>query len=124
MKTKYFNHGEFEFKAYFKPVGHGWEVGLMYRGEPVFVGNFVHRPETTKWWAMMNKEVKTFAKHYHSSPQTPPRWYCNFLSNHVYKCYYGYLDRVFSTHTRHYATAWTKDVKKYKRFYKPTSRAA
>lgn len=123
-KTKYFYHGDFEFKAYCKPVGYGWEVGVLCKGRPVFVGNFVHRPEATKWWNQMNKEIRSFTKHYQSTPATPARWFCNFLGHHIYNCYYAWLGKVFTTHTRHYKSAFSKDVKKYKRYSRSSAHAA
>ena len=120
-KIKNFEHGDFTFKAYWKPVGQGWEVGVTYKGESIFVGNFVHKAEATKWWATLTKEMTTFPQHYELSGEAPFRWYSKFLSNHLYKVYYNYLDKVFVAHTRHYHGAFAKDVQKYKRFYKPTA---
>ena len=116
-KTKHF-HGDFECKAYCKPVGHGYEVGIIMKGRPCFVGNFVHKTEAMKWWGKMTKEIKHFSTHYDFSPSTPHAWYGQFLGHHVYTCYYKYLGTVMPSNTRYYQSALKNDVKKYKRSYK------
>jgi hypothetical protein len=55
----------------------------------------------------------------------PFNWYCNFLSNHLYKCYYTWLDKMFMKYEVNFKKAYSKDYKKYMKMKKhsdPTDR--
>lgn len=118
MKTKYYSNGQYKFRAYMKPVGEGYEVGFYSGKTPVFVGNFIHSKEATQWYAIMNRQIRQFSKRYTVGPKFPVNWYMHFAKNHLYKCYYGYLDRLFARYNREYDTAYKRDVRRYNRMKK------
>jgi hypothetical protein len=62
MKTKIYKLGSKSYKAYFKPVGKGFEVGFVQGSKPVFVGNFIKNSEAMAWYQIMNREVSRFSK--------------------------------------------------------------
>jgi hypothetical protein len=117
-KTKIYKYGPHQMKTYFKPAGHGWEVGMICEGKTYFMGNFVNKPEANRWWGMLNREMGTFAKKYWVSPDASFTWYCTFLSKHLYTCYYTFLDKLFAKYNKTYKMAWTKEVRKYNRIKK------
>lgn len=117
-KTKTYKYGPHTFKSYFKPVGNGWEVGFTHGNRTYWVGNFVHKAEATKWWGMFNKEIMTFSKRFNFTQQMPFSWYCNFLSNHMYTCYYTWLDKMFNKHETTFKKAYSKDFKRYMKMKK------
>lgn len=122
---KTYTYGDFSFKTTCKPVGNGWEVSLYCFGKPYFVGNFVHKTEARVWWSKFNREIQSFAKKYWVPETTSHQWYCHFLTNHLYKTYYSFLDKVFTTHTKNYKKACFRDVKKYnqmKKYFDPTAK--
>lgn len=118
MTTKSYKCGTYSCKAYKKQVGKGWEVGFTMAGHPVFHGNFIHAKEAAAWWTKMNMEVKKFTKKYHPGPKAPVSWYCKFMSNYIYKCYYSYLDTQFNKYHRGFKVAVKKDERKYSHFKK------
>ncbi len=113
-QKKYYKFGTYKCYSYTKPVGEGWEVGFYFGGHCAFVGNFIHHSEAREYWTMLNTEFKTFAKKYWAGPETSFAWYSKFFQSYIYKHYYGYLDRRFSTYKRNYNSA----VKKYELDYK------
>jgi hypothetical protein len=113
MKTKTYHYGKYTFKSYYKPVGHGWEVGFYHGQKPIFVGNFIHAYEARGWWGVMNREISKFGKKYTSGYEFPVTWFGHFLKSHLYKTYYWYLDKVFARHNRHYEREYAKDYHKY-----------
>ncbi|MBK9322356.1 MAG: hypothetical protein IPM97_05280 [Bdellovibrionaceae bacterium] len=117
-KTKTYKYGPHTFKSYMKPVGNGWEVGFTYQGRNYFTGNFIHKAEVAKWWGIFNKEIVSFSKKFNFSKDMPFNWYCNFLSNHMYTCYYSWLDTVFNKHEATFKKAYTKDFKKFMKMKK------
>jgi hypothetical protein len=117
MKT-YYRYGKYTCHAYSKQVGHGYEVGFYFGKHQVFVGNFIHRQEATKWWSMLNKEVKTFTRRYKVGPEASFAWYSKFFSRHLYKCYYAWLDQQFGKYQRNFDKACRQDVRKYQTFKK------
>ena len=114
MKTTHYRFGGTAFKATLSSAGHGWEVCVTWHKKNLFVGNFIHKAEAVKWWNLMNGEIRSFTKTYWIANKNATTWYANFISNHLYKCYYKFLDKVFVKHTRTYATAVSKNVKKYR----------
>lgn len=118
MLTKNYTYGNFTFKTFFKTVGQGWEVSLYCGNKPYFVGNFIHKKEAMMWWKMFNAEITSFATKYWCSDDTPQQWYCHFMSNHLYKSYYSYLDKVFNKYNKDFKKAYFKDVKKYNQMKK------
>ena len=124
-ETKSYQYGDFSFKTYCKPAGQGYEVSLYCFGKPYFVGNFIHKKEALMWYRVFNKEINFFAKKYWCSNETPQEWYCHFLSNHLYKTYYSFLDKLFAHYNKSFARAYDKDVKKYlklKKSWEPADR--
>lgn len=117
-KTKTYKYGPNTFKSYMKPVGSGWEVGMTHHNRNFFVGNFVHKTEAIKWWAMCNKEIVGFSKKFALPKDMPFAWYCNFMANHMYSCYYAWLDKVFSKHQITFKKTLSKDFKRYARLKK------
>ncbi len=113
MKTCYYKFGTHKCHAYWKTAGHGYEVAFYFGDKCVFMGNFVHRAEAAKWWTKMNKELKTFGKRYGVGPNASYTWYAKFCSNHLYKCYYGFLDTQFAKYQRTYTTAVKRDTRKH-----------
>ncbi len=116
MKT--YKYGDLTFKTHLKPVGQGFEVSFYCGPKPYFVGNFVHKKEAQMWWKIFNREITTFAKKYWCSDDTPHAWYCHFMSNHLYKTYYRFLDKLFTRHNVNFKKACFKDVKKYNKMKK------
>jgi hypothetical protein len=118
MTTKTYKYGKHTCKAYKKACGKGWEVGFMFAGHEVFVGNFIHAKEANAWWGMMNAEVQKWGKKYVAAPRASMTWTKKFLSNCIYKAYYSYLDREFSKYQRGFAQAVKKDERRYSRIKK------
>ncbi len=113
MKTKSFRFGRYTFKNYCKPVGQGYEVGTTWGKQTVFVGNFIHHKEANQWFGILNKEVVRFTRKYWNHSVAPSSFFCKFFSNHLYRTYYGFLDKIFVKHTRVYTKAVSRDAKKY-----------
>jgi hypothetical protein len=118
MKTKKYLYGKFYFTAYYKPVGHGYEVGMTYGKKTIFVGNFIHKEEATTWFAKMNLECKHFVNKYWINDNVSTTWYCSFFKNHLYKTYYSFLDKLFTEYKHSYNKAFKKDFKNYKNLKK------
>jgi hypothetical protein len=113
MKSTTYRFGGASFKAQFRTVGQGWEVCVNYGKKNVFVGNFIHKAEATKWWNTMNREMRAFTNTYWIANKSATNWYATFVSNHLYKCYYRFLDKLFVKYNRTYTTHFNKNVKKY-----------
>ena len=118
MKKKVYKYGPHTCKAYFKSAGKGYEVGFHFGKTPIFVGNFIHKSEATKWWSLMNKEIKTFTKRFGLTAKAPVTFYRKFLSNHLYKAYYGWLDKQFNKYERNYNKAVVSGKKQYTKLQK------
>ncbi len=118
MKTKHYSNGKYHFRTYNKTVGEGYEVGFYHGTTPIFVGNFLHTKEANQWFRIMNREIKYFSKKYPVGTKFPVSWYTHFAKNHLYKCYYGFLDRVFARYNREFTFALKRDEKKYHRMKK------
>ena len=118
MKQKTYTHGKDKFKAYFKEAGYGWEVGLKHGRKQIFVGNFIYKKEATAWYSHMNKEIDLFSKRYWVGPKFSKDWYGKFFSNHLYKSYYSFINKMVSSHHKVKHQALAKDVKKYKQLKK------
>jgi hypothetical protein len=116
MTNKVFKHGKYSCKAYKKTAGKGHEVGMTMQGQTLFVGNFIHAKEAAAWWKLMNAEMGKFMKRYGPAPHAPRALYTKFLSNTMYKAYYGYLDREFTKYNRGFAQAVKKDERKFSMF--------
>ncbi len=115
MKTKQYRSGKYTFRSYLKNVGEGFEVGFYFGHDPIFVGNFIHSKEANQWFGIMNRQIRQFSKKYTVGPKFPISWFTNFCKNHLYKCYYTYIDRLLARHNRTFETKFRKDVRKYNR---------
>lgn len=113
MKNCHYKFGTYKCHAYTKTAGHGYEVGFYFGSQCVFVGNFIHHKEATKWWGRMNKELKSFTKRYRVGGDASLTWYTKFFSHHLYKNYYSFLDQEFAKYHRDYDRACKQDAKKY-----------
>ena len=102
MTTTTYKYGKHTCKAYKKPVGKGWEVGFYFGATQIFVGNFIHQKEANAWWTKMNMEVRKFSKRYALPKTASPAFFTKFMTNHMYKAYYTFLDREFTKYTRTY----------------------
>jgi len=121
MKTKSYSYGDWSWKTYLKKVGSGWETGFLFDGKPIFVGNFIYPQEASRWYALMNREISSFAKTYKVGSNFPAAWFKSFFSNHLYRFYYAYLDKLFAKYNRSYQAAVSRDVRRYKQFAKKFS---
>ena len=122
MKTTNYRFGGTTFKAQFRTVGQGWEVCVTWGKKTVFVGNFIHKAEAMKWWNTMNSEIRSFTNTYWIANKNATSWYATFFSNHLYKCYYKFLDKLFVKYNKTYSTQVSKNVKKYNTLRKGWSR--
>jgi hypothetical protein len=113
MKSRVYKYGNYRCEAYLKTAGHGYEVGFCFGKETVFVGNFIHHKEATKWYTKMNTEVKTFNHRYTVGKEASTTWYAKFFSHHLYKAYYSFLDHEFAKYHKTFAKAIHADAKKY-----------
>ena len=118
MKTKTYRSKGVSGKTYLKPCGNGFEVGFMVNGNAVFVGNFIHTKEANLWWSLLNREIRQFSRKYSVGRTFPLSWYKHFISNHLYKTYYSFLDRIFTRYNRDFERAVSKDVRKYQQIKK------
>ena len=118
MKTKTYKHGKYTYKAYIKPAGNGFEVGFLFSGKPLFVGNFLYAKEANAWYTEMKKQVSHFTKKYWVTPQSPRSFYNKFITQHLYKHYYSFLDKYFAKYNRDYVREFNKHEKKYKQLKK------
>ncbi|MBI1861642.1 MAG: hypothetical protein HYR96_12060 [Deltaproteobacteria bacterium] len=118
MKTATFKSRKVTCRSYTKNVGHGFEVGLLCGSRPLFVGNFLHSSEASTWYRIMNREIKNFSKRYVISAKATPTWHLRFLSNHLYRCYYQFVDRLMARH----AKSFTREVSRNQRKYRTLNR--
>lgn len=133
MTTRTYKYGKHTCKAYKKSVGKGWEVGFSFGGKTIFTGNFIHAKEANTWWTKMNHECTKFLRRYTLPSNASTTFFCRFMGNYVYKCYYAWLDRQFVSYTRTFTQACKKDERKYSHmkkhfhghdFHRPTLRRA
>ncbi|MEZ4872721.1 MAG: hypothetical protein R2827_10900 [Bdellovibrionales bacterium] len=118
MKTKTYKHGKLTYKSYIKTAGKGYEVGFYEGTKCLFFGNFLHKKEATTWYSMMNREVTKFSKRYWVTPKTPKTFFNKFITNHLHKTYYAWLDKQFAQYNRSYASKWNQDERRYKQMRK------
>jgi len=113
-KTKNFRSGSLTARCYMKPAGNGHEVGFVFGGKTIFVGNFIHNAEASKWWATMNREVRTFANRHKVTTKFPKNNYGKFLGAYLYNCYYRFANAAVSKHTRFYGKVVNKNTRSFK----------
>lgn len=113
MKTKTMKYGHFRLKTYWKTAGEGFEVGFYCNNKKIFVGNFIYKFEATQWWNMMNKEIHSFTKKFAFAPKVSQTFYFKFFTNHMYKKYYLYLDKVFTRYNKTYKAAFQRDQTRF-----------
>lgn len=104
MTTTTYKYGKHTCKAYKKTVGQGWEVGFTFGTHTIFVGNFIHQKECNMWWSKMNMEVRKFSKRYALPKNASPQFFMKFMTSHLYKCYYSWLNTQFNKYTRTYTS--------------------
>lgn len=127
MKSRQFRQGKHTYRAYCKPVGKGYEVGLTFGGNPLFLGNFIHSKEANSWYTQMNKEITKFSTKFWITSKAPKSFYKKFLANHLYKTYYAWLGRQMPKYANQFTRAYNKDVRKYKQLkknWKPQEKVA
>lgn len=118
MKTKTFRFGQFTCKGYEKTVGNGYEVGIIFNGKHIFVGNFIHKSEATSWWKTMSKELNGFKNKYWVAQNVSKAWYGNFIGHYIYNCYYKFLDNKFDKYHTSYNKVLKVNFKQYKNLRK------
>jgi len=118
MTTTTYKYGKHTCKAYKKAIGKGWEVGFYFGSKQIFVGNFIHAKEANAWWTKMNAEVRTFSKRYALPTKASPAFFCKFMTNYIYACYYTFLDRQFAKYNKGYAHACKQYERKFTSFKK------
>jgi hypothetical protein len=114
MKTKVYRSNKLVCRAYLKPVGQGYETGFVFNGVPIFLGNFIHRAEATRWWSLMNRELRILSRKF-ALGQIPVAWCKHLIRDHLNKCYYGFIDRVVVRHQRQASRALLQDIRAFKR---------
>ena len=114
MKNTTYWFGDLKCNAYMKKYGQGYEVGFHFGKTQIFVGNFIHKSEATKWWSHMSKELKSFTTKFVATEDVSYTWYSKFFSNHLYSAYYTFLDKHFAKYNKSFAKAFTTDARKYK----------
>ena len=113
MKKNTYKYGTTRCQAYLKSAGHGYEVGFHFGKDRIFVGNFINKAEATKWYTQMNKHVKTFTTRYWAGKTVPKTWYKKFLSNHLFKAYYSFVNKEISKNDKKFTRTLKGDIKKY-----------
>lgn len=122
MKNAYYYFGDYKCTAYCREYGQGWEVGFFFGKTQIFVGNFIHKAEAMKWWTMMAKELKSFTTRYAVGEDFNWTWYSKFLSKHLYRAYYTFLDQQFAKYHKTFAKQFAAEERKYKTFSKKWGR--
>ena len=122
MKTKNFKHGKYSYRTYLKPAGKGYEVGFVFSGKPIFVGNFLYKKEANAWFTEMTKQITTFTKRYWVTPKASRSFYNKFMTQHLYKHYYKFLDKQFSKYETTYNREFKKQERKYNQLKKDWSK--
>ena len=122
MKNKTYKFGRTHLKCRFANVGHGYEVSVTFDKKTIFVGNFIHQSEAARWWGMMNREILSFTRTFFWNAKVSKTFYGSFFSNTLYKTYYSFLDKMFTSHNKNYARAVSRDMKKYRTMKKSWSR--
>lgn len=115
MKTKVYKIGKTTCKAYLKPVGIGYEVGLVQGKKPLFLGNFIHSAEANKWYSLMNIEIKKFVTKYKVAKAFPVAWFNKFLSHHLYNRYYNLVGTLVNKNVRPHKSGFGVTLRKYKK---------
>ena len=118
MKTKTFRYGNISCRTYLKSVGHGWETAFVFDGRTVFLGNFVNSSEASRWYGIMNREIARFGKKYTVGVKFPVSWFKNFISNHLHRFYYAFLDKIFAKKLHHFDSVSVRDIRNYRRMKK------
>lgn len=118
MKTKVYRNKNLVCRTYLKSVGNGWECGFIFGGTPIFVGNFIHRPEAVRWFALMNREIRLISKKYAVGKDLPITWCRHLIKNHLYKTYYVFLDRLFVRHRSIANRAVVRDLRQFRQLRK------
>ena len=115
MKTKVYRNKNLVCRTYLKPVGNGWEAGFTFGGTPIFVGNFIHKPEAIRWFALMNREIRVISKRFAVGRELPLTWCKHLIRNHLYKTYYQFVDRLLVRHVGESHRALVRDLRQFKK---------
>lgn len=113
-KTKNYRSGKLAARSYMKNVGNGHEVGFVYAGKTIFVGNFIHATEANKWWATMNREIRAFANRHKVTTTFPKNNYGKFLGAYLNNCYYRFANTMVTKHARVYGRAVNKNTRSFR----------
>lgn len=122
MKTKVYRNKSLVCRTYLKPVGNGWEAGFVFGGTPVFVGNFIHKPEAVRWFALMNREIRLLSKRFAVGRTLPLAWCKHLFRNHLYKTYYQFVDRLLVRHVGESNRALVRDIRQFKKIRRVDAR--
>lgn len=114
MKTTTFKNRTITCRSYTKTIGHGFEVGLLCGSRPLFAGNFLHNSEANAWYRIMNREIRNFSRKYLISTKATPTWHLKFLSTHLYRCYYQFVDRVLARHAKTFTREFSRNQRRYR----------
>jgi len=116
MRTKSFRNGaSLRCRSYIKNVGKGYEVGFIFGGKPIFLGNFIKSNEANTFYGQLNKDIRTFSKKFRVGKNCPKTWYGKFLGNHLHRRYYSFINRVVPTNNRTAQRGFNKSLREYKR---------
>ncbi len=118
MTVKRFKAPKVACRSYVKSAGQGWEVGFVFNGKNIFVGNFIYRNEATRWYALMNRTIRSFSYKNKVTPNFPKTQYAQFLAGHLYRTYYAFLDKLFAGYSKN----WNRTVARNARKFKSTTR--
>lgn len=115
--TKTFHCGDFTFKGYFVKAGTGWEIGYRFNNKTYFVSNFIDHAEAKRWWALSQKEVRTFCKNEYY-PTMNKVFFGSYLGNFLYTHYYNFLRVVISANYQASHKSYRKDVVRHTKQYR------
>jgi hypothetical protein len=115
MKTKVYRNKNLVCRTYLKPVGNGWEAGFVVGGTPIFLGNFIHKPEAIRWYAVMNREIRLISRKFALGREVPITWFRHLVKNHLYKTYYAFVDRLLVRHRGEFNRGLVRDLRQFKK---------
>lgn len=115
MKTNTYRNGSKSCRSYLKTVGNGYEVGFYYGGNPIFLGNFIHSGEANQFYSLMRNELRGFGMKFKVGGTYPQSWFKSFLSAHLQRCYYNFVNFQVRRHQMEAKKTYGKNVKTYRK---------